>query len=112
MRRACLPFSWQSLHAAVALSDRLVLTVSWLSCDCCSSCACGKRVGATASISVQLCDTGEGSQPSCPRSPYSRMPALHQSLLACLLERVRSPELPSLRTGHNSHQHGAPSAPV
>src|SRR6266550_7663046 len=73
MRRACLPFSWQSLHAAVARSDRLLPVASWLSCDCCSSFAYEIQHDGAALASAQLCDNDVGSQQCCPRSRYSRL---------------------------------------
>src|SRR5438876_8856569 len=73
MRRACLPFCGQSLHAAVGLGDALSPGVSWLSCDWLTSSACVILDAATVSTSVRLCDTDEGCLRCCHQSPYSRL---------------------------------------
>src|SRR5260370_493537 len=110
MRQACLPFSWQSLHAAVARADALLPVASWLSCGSCSSFACERADAASVSTSSQLDGSGEGCLPCFPPSRYRTLLVRHQYLLACLYADARYHALPLPQTASHSWRcHAHPS---
>src|SRR2546425_12798390 len=106
MRRACLPFFWQSLHAASALSDTLSLPVFWLSCGCCSSFAYGRVVDATASVSSPPYDSGGGFFSFFPPRRCCRGLFPQQILLSFLFGKAKKRQTPFLPTSKKKqHPH-------
>ena len=78
MRRACLPFCGQSLHAAIGLSDALLPVVSWLSYGCYCSFACVMRRAATALSVVRFYDNAGACLECFRQSLYSMLRGPHQ----------------------------------